>query len=394
MTVPPALAPVGRARSSAGVNSAGAVRAAASRSDITLPAIANVSFFYRLNTAVGHDGGRAVHRLVDDQGPDVRAHDGAGRRCRRRRENFDDAWRVRSARTTGSTTSGSSAAASRATRRRSTTTDRTPRLPDADRWWLAVGAQYKWTPNSKFDAGFDLHLRRTARRQPERRAARRSNGLIKGTLRRERVRSSRCRDLHVLASRTSRPRRRPQTPVRAARRCAAAVSRAGRILLVTVNPPFLVRQGRRARRRRHGRADRRALRQRRHPGAAVRPAGEGRRSRRPRRRRRSRTSPSSSRRRSRPRIAPRAIEACHYGADLARLRECDLVIEAIAERLDWKRDLYAKVAPHLAPHAVLASNTSGLSLAALSRRAAGRRCARASAACTSSIRRATCTWSS
>jgi 3-hydroxyacyl-CoA dehydrogenase len=60
-----------------------------------------------------------------------------------------------------------------------------------------------------------------------------------------------------------------------------------------------------------------------------------------------------------------AIEPCHYGADLARLGDCDLVIEAIGERLDWKRDLYAKVAPHLAPHAVLASNTSGLSLDAL-----------------------------
>ena len=62
-----------------------------------------------------------------------------------------------------------------------------------------------------------------------------------------------------------------------------------------------------------------------------------------------------------------AIMACNYGSDLPRLAECDLVIEAIAERLDWKQDLYAKVAPHLAPHAVLASNTSGLSLAALSR---------------------------
>lgn len=61
-----------------------------------------------------------------------------------------------------------------------------------------------------------------------------------------------------------------------------------------------------------------------------------------------------------------AIDACNYGSDLPRLAECDLVIEAIAERLDWKQDLYAKVAPHLAPHAVLASNTSGLSLAALS----------------------------
>jgi len=61
-----------------------------------------------------------------------------------------------------------------------------------------------------------------------------------------------------------------------------------------------------------------------------------------------------------------SIEAANYGSDLAKLAECDLVIEAIAERLDWKRDLYEKIAPHLPPHAILASNTSGLSLASLS----------------------------
>ena len=60
------------------------------------------------------------------------------------------------------------------------------------------------------------------------------------------------------------------------------------------------------------------------------------------------------------------VEVANYGSDLARLAGCDLVIEAIAERLDWKRDLYAKVVPHLAPGAVFATNTSGLSLAALS----------------------------
>jgi 3-hydroxyacyl-CoA dehydrogenase len=62
----------------------------------------------------------------------------------------------------------------------------------------------------------------------------------------------------------------------------------------------------------------------------------------------------------------RQIEAANYDADLARLGECDVVIEAIAERIDWKRDLYVRIAPHLAPEAVLASNTSGLSLSALS----------------------------
>ncbi len=61
-----------------------------------------------------------------------------------------------------------------------------------------------------------------------------------------------------------------------------------------------------------------------------------------------------------------SIEACNYASDLPRLAECDLVVEAIAERLDWKRDLYEKIASHLPADAILASNTSGLSLAALS----------------------------
>ena len=47
-------------------------------------------------------------------------------------------------------------------------------------------------------------------------------------------------------------------------------------------------------------------------------------------------------------------------------KDCDLVIEAIAERMDWKHDLYAKVAPHIAPNAIFASNTSGLSITTLS----------------------------
>ncbi len=56
------------------------------------------------------------------------------------------------------------------------------------------------------------------------------------------------------------------------------------------------------------------------------------------------------------------IEPANYEQHLGRLSECDLVIEAIAERLDWKLDLYRKIAPHIAPSAILASNTSGLSV--------------------------------
>ena len=56
------------------------------------------------------------------------------------------------------------------------------------------------------------------------------------------------------------------------------------------------------------------------------------------------------------------IDAANYDEHLPLLAECDLVIEAIAERMDWKNDLYAKIAPHIAPNAIVASNTSGLSM--------------------------------
>jgi 3-hydroxyacyl-CoA dehydrogenase len=57
-----------------------------------------------------------------------------------------------------------------------------------------------------------------------------------------------------------------------------------------------------------------------------------------------------------------AIIPANYEQDLDQLRDVDLVIEAIAERMDWKLELYKKIAPHVSPNAVLASNTSGLSI--------------------------------
>jgi len=59
------------------------------------------------------------------------------------------------------------------------------------------------------------------------------------------------------------------------------------------------------------------------------------------------------------------IQPANYAEDLGRLAECDLVIEAIAERLEWKRDLYHKVAPVLGARTIFATNTSGLSIEAL-----------------------------
>ena len=60
------------------------------------------------------------------------------------------------------------------------------------------------------------------------------------------------------------------------------------------------------------------------------------------------------------------IQVANYEGNLDLLAGCDLIIEAIAERMDWKHDLYKKVAPHIAPNAIFASNTSGLSITALS----------------------------
>ena len=56
------------------------------------------------------------------------------------------------------------------------------------------------------------------------------------------------------------------------------------------------------------------------------------------------------------------IQPANYDQHLEKLRECDLIIEAIAERMDWKSDLYRKVAPFVNEHAIFASNTSGLSI--------------------------------
>ena len=59
------------------------------------------------------------------------------------------------------------------------------------------------------------------------------------------------------------------------------------------------------------------------------------------------------------------IQQANYEEHLEELRGCDLIIEAIAERLDWKEDLYKKIAPFVNDKAILATNTSGLSITAM-----------------------------
>ncbi len=59
------------------------------------------------------------------------------------------------------------------------------------------------------------------------------------------------------------------------------------------------------------------------------------------------------------------IEPANYDQHLEKLGDCDLIIEAIAERLELKAQLYEKITPYLHDSVILASNTSGLSIGQL-----------------------------
>jgi 3-hydroxybutyryl-CoA dehydrogenase len=53
------------------------------------------------------------------------------------------------------------------------------------------------------------------------------------------------------------------------------------------------------------------------------------------------------------------------GTGYDRLGDCDVVIEAATEREDVKRDIYKKLMPHLKDAAIVASNTSSISITRL-----------------------------
>src|SRR5690606_18496080 len=64
--------------------------------------------------------------------------------------------------------------------------------------------------------------------------------------------------------------------------------------------------------------------------------------------------------------AARLVRVGNLEDHLERLRDCDLVIEAVVENLEVKRRLFERIAPLLKDSALLASNTSGLSIAEMS----------------------------
>ena len=55
----------------------------------------------------------------------------------------------------------------------------------------------------------------------------------------------------------------------------------------------------------------------------------------------------------------------NFDDDLALLRNCDWVIEAVTENRDIKQALIEKITPHLKPNAILTTNTSGLPIASI-----------------------------
>src|ERR1700761_3662214 len=60
------------------------------------------------------------------------------------------------------------------------------------------------------------------------------------------------------------------------------------------------------------------------------------------------------------------IRTGNFDDDLAQLAECDWIIEAVTENLEIKQQLLTRVAPHVQPHAILTTNTSGIPVASIS----------------------------
>ena len=56
------------------------------------------------------------------------------------------------------------------------------------------------------------------------------------------------------------------------------------------------------------------------------------------------------------------VSACNYDDHVEKLKDVDLVIEVVAERLDIKHAVYNNIVPHLKESVILTSNTSGIPL--------------------------------
>ena len=148
-TLPATLAPVVGLLAT-GVN--GALANGGVKADIELPDIANVSIFHRLSDR--WDLMADVQFTRWSTFKELRFIRTTGALLDVTPENFDDAWRV----SVGATYHWNDAWSFRGGLAWDQTpvnlTDRTVRLPDEDRVWIAVGAQYRFNRNLALDAGF------------------------------------------------------------------------------------------------------------------------------------------------------------------------------------------------------------------------------------------------
>jgi 3-hydroxybutyryl-CoA dehydrogenase len=60
-----------------------------------------------------------------------------------------------------------------------------------------------------------------------------------------------------------------------------------------------------------------------------------------------------------------ALARIHMGLDYALFADCDMVIEAATEKEEIKREIFKKLTPHLKPDALIATNTSSISITRL-----------------------------
>ena len=175
VTLPPALAPIGGAL----VPAVNAQLASGGVSlNIKLPSITNVSFYTRLNPKwevmgdVQFTDWSTIQQLAF-------MRTGPGRALPATPENFKDAWRV---------SGGASYFLDDYWKLRGgiawdqspvNDEDRTPRLPDEDRFWLAGGVQYTWNKQWKFDLGA-TYIWVSSASSNQNAGSTAQNGLIKG----------------------------------------------------------------------------------------------------------------------------------------------------------------------------------------------------------------------
>ncbi len=173
-TLPPALAPV-VGLLAAGVNhnlANGGVKA-----EIELPDIANLSVFHRLNDRWDLMADLQFTRWSTFK--ELRFVRTTGELLSLTPENFEDAWRFSVGATYHYNDAWSFRGGLAYDQSPVRNEFRTPRLPDADRYWIAVGAQYRFNRNLALDGGF-VYLPVNSPDINQNEGSTAANGLIKG----------------------------------------------------------------------------------------------------------------------------------------------------------------------------------------------------------------------